>query len=87
MKITQTTQFKKEFKKQKKRERDLQRLHVIIKLLASGEILPLKNQDHALSGNWLGWRDCHIEPDWLLLYKIVGDELILGRTGSHSDLF
>lgn len=87
MRITQTTQFKKDIKKQTKRGKDLQKLKEVIELLAVGETLPEKNRDHSLTGDWIGWRDCHLEPDWLLIYKISPDELILGRTGTHSDLF
>lgn len=87
MNFNQTTQFKKDIKKQKKRGKDLQKLKEIIDILVSSKPLPEKHRDHALSGNWSGWRDCHIEPDWLLIYKISIEELTLGRTGTHSDLF
>ena len=61
----------------------------IIRMLSRGETLPEKNQDHALSGNWSGFRECHIQPDWLLIYRIENDVLVLTlvRSGSHSDLF
>lgn len=87
MKISQSTQFKRDIKQLKKRGKDLQKLKSVIDLLAASQPLPPKNRDHALTGNWVGWRDCHLEPDWLLIYKPASDELILGRTGSHSDLF
>jgi len=87
MRILQTTQFKKDLKKQQKRGKDLQILKEVIELLFASEPLPPKNRDHALTGNWVGWRDCHLEPDWLLIYKMKPDELVLGRTGTHSDLF
>ena len=87
MRIVQTTQFKKDIKKQRKRGKDLQRLKAVIESLIRLEALPPKNRDHALTGNWIGWRDCHLEPDWLLIYKISPEELLLGRTGTHSDLF
>ena len=87
MKVTQTTQFKKDVKKLRKRGKDLGKLTGVVELLVSGADLPDRLRDHALAGNWMGWRDCHIEPDWLLIYKPLGDELILGRSGSHSDLF
>ncbi len=87
MRIVQTTQFKKDIKKQRSRGKDLQKLKVVIDLLISEEPLPPKNRDHALTGDWVGWRDCHLEPDWLLIYKTGVDELLLGRTGTHSDLF
>lgn len=87
MRITQTSQFKKDAKRQGKRGKDLDRLIAIIDLLTSGKDLPASLRDHALTGNWTGWRDCHIEPDWLLIYKMSPDEIVLGRTGTHSDLF
>ncbi len=87
MTITQTTQFKKDIKGQKKRGKDLQKLKEVIDMLHRSEPLPPKNRDHALAGGWIGWRDCHLEPDWVLIYKLSSDELILGRTGTHSDLF
>lgn len=87
MRITQTTQFKKDIKRQKKRGKELQKLKVVIDILIRSEPLPPKNRDHALTGDWVGWRDCHLEPDWLLIYKVAPDELLLGRTGTHSDLF
>ena len=87
MKVSQTTQFRKDVRKQKKRGKDLGKLMEVVDLLVSGESVPEKFRDHALTGNWNGWRDCHIEPEWLLIYKPLREELILGRTGSHSDLF
>lgn len=87
MKIVQTSQFRKDIKKQSKRGKDLQKLKDLIELLLGGQTLPSKNRDHALTGDWIGWRDCHLEPDWLLVYKLTQEELILGRTGTHSDLF
>ena len=70
-----------------KRQKDSAKLLKVIEILASGDDLPLRYRDHALSGNWSGWNDCHLEPDWLLIYKRTEDELVLGRTGTHSDLF
>ncbi|MFV0533026.1 MAG: type II toxin-antitoxin system YafQ family toxin [Cumulibacter sp.] len=71
----------------KKRGKDLQKLKAAINLLVTEKPLPDRYRDHSLSGNWAGWRDCHIEPDWLLLYKVTEDVLMLGRTGTHADLF
>lgn len=61
----------------------------IIRALSRGDTLPEKNKDHALSGGWIGHRECHIQPDWLLIYRIEDDILVLtlARTGTHSDLF
>lgn len=87
--IKSTTQFKKDYKLAKRRHLDLELLKDIVTKLANGEPLPEKNKDHALSGNWIGHRECHILPDWLLIYRIEDDVLILtlSRTGTHSDLF
>ena len=87
MKVTQTTQFRKDAKRSGRRGKDLSKLVSLVKLLLAGVALPDRCRDHALGGDWKGWRDCHIEPDWLLIYKVQHDELILGRTGSHADLF
>ena len=87
--VKPTTRFQKDLKRVQKRGYDLELLKEIIKLLAQGEPLPEKNRDHSLSGVFSGCRECHIQPDWLLIYEIDGDELILylTRTGTHSDLF
>lgn len=87
MRVVQPSSFRKDIKKQKKRGKDVDKLKVVVDLLIAGEDLPARHVDHALSGNWSGWRDCHIEPDWILIYKITPDTLTLGRTGSHADLF
>jgi mRNA interferase YafQ len=87
MNLSQTSQFKRDIKRQRQRGKDLDKLKGVIELLISGTALPENLHDHPLTGNWKGWRDCHIEPDWLLIYKRLPEELILGRTGSHSDLF
>ncbi len=87
--IERTTKFKKEYKNAIKRGLDISLLDNIIIKLSNGESLPNENQDHVLVGNYKGYRECHIAPDWLLIYKIQKDVLILTltRTGSHSDLF
>ena len=84
-----TTQFKKDYKRAMKRGLKIELLEEVVELLAMGEVLPEKNRDHELSGNWGGHRECHIQPDWLLVYRIEDDVLILtlARTGTHSDLF
>ena len=84
-----TTQFKKDLKRIRKRGLDLNSLKFILDTLQKQEALPLKYRDHALVGDYRGFRDCHIEPDWLLIYTISNEKLILtaARTGSHSDLF
>jgi mRNA interferase YafQ len=85
--IFQTSQFKKDFKRIKKRGKDLSRLKEVVSVIANSEALEERHRDHALSGNWIGSRDCRIEPDWILIYRVDGDYLFLERTGSHSDLF
>jgi mRNA interferase YafQ len=82
-----TSQFKKDFKRISKQGKDLQKLENIIETLLSKKSLDPKFKDHSLSGKWKNHRDCHIEPDWLLIYQITSETLILERTGSHSDLF
>jgi len=84
-----TTQFKKDLKRIRKRGLDLNSLKFVLDTLQKQEALPLKYRDHALVGNYRGFRECHIEPDWLLIYTISNEKLILtaARTGSHSDLF
>ena len=88
LKIRVHNRFKKDLKNIKKRGFDENKLWAVIELLASETPLPPKNCDHNLTGNYQGCRECHIEPDWLLVYEIKKDELllILIRTGSHSDL-
>ena len=87
MKLSQTSQFKKDIKKQKKRGKDLNKIKAIIQILIEGHPLPKKYKDHPLIGNWVGRRDCHLEGDWILIYRLSDDELRLERTGTHSDLF
>ncbi len=87
MRVVQPGAFKRDIKKLKKRGKDMSKLKTIVDLLVAEEALPERCVDHSLSGNWSGWRDCHIEPDWILIYKIAPDVLTLGRTGTHSDLF
>lgn len=87
--VKPTTQFRKDFKLAIKRGLKISLLEDIISALAMGEGLPEKNRDHALSGVWAGHRECHIQPDWLLIYRIELDVLVLTltRTGTHSELF
>lgn len=84
-----TTQFKKDYKLAMKRGLKISLLEDVIAALAMDKPLPEKNKDHALSGNWAGHRECHILPDWLLIYRIEDEILVLTltRTGTHSDLF
>ena len=81
--------FKKDYKRIVKRGYDMRLLEKVIELLANQKPLPEKNRDHQRSGDYAGCRECHITPDWLLIYEVADEELILylTRTGSHSDLF
>lgn len=87
--IKPTTRFQKDLKRVQKRGYDISLLTEVIKKLASGEPLPEKHKDHQLSGDYIDCRECHITPDWLLVYEVDGNALILylTRTGTHSDLF
>lgn len=87
--IISTGKFKKDLKTLIKRGYNIQLLQDVVSLLAAGVPLPEKNKDHMLAGNWTGHRECHITPDWLLIYKIDNDVLVLTltRTGAHTDLF
>jgi mRNA interferase YafQ len=89
LQVVHTRQFKKDYKLAIKRGLRIELLENIVAILAMGENLPEKNKDHPLSGNWEGHRECHIQPDWLLIYRIEDNVLILtlSRTGTHSDLF
>ncbi len=88
-KIRPTAKFQKDLRRIQKRGYDLSLLTVVLKLLADGKPLPEKNKDHNLGGNYKGCRECHITPDWILIYEISDDDLILylTKTGTHSDLF
>jgi mRNA interferase YafQ len=85
--IRRDTQFKRDVKRLKKRHKDLEKLKIIIQLLVAGEKLRPENRDHKLKGTLKDCRECHIESDWLLIYRIEGSEFCLVRTGSHADLF
>jgi len=87
--IEMSSRFKKDYKTAKKRGYDTSLLKEVIDILANGEQLPDKYRDHSLTGDYSSYRECHIQPDWLLIYRIEKDLLVLGltRTGTHSDLF
>ena len=87
MKLVYTNQFKKDYKRVQKQNKDITKLAAVIDKLLGKQVLEPKYKDHSLSGKWKHHRDCHIEADWLLIYRITVDALILERTGSHSDLF
>ena len=87
--VIRTQRFRKDLKRMVWRGADIDKLVSVVNMLASGKELPPQHHDHALTGDMAGTRDCHITPDWLLLYRIENDVLVLTltRTGSHSDLF
>lgn len=87
--VRPSTRFQKDLKRVQRRGYDIELLTEVIKKLANGEKLPSKYQDHDLSGNFAGCRECHIQPDWLLIYEIDDGQLFLylTRTGTHSDVF
>ncbi len=89
LEIVLSNRFKKDLKTASKRGYNLNLLNEIVNMLASNQELPVKNRDHELSGDYSGFRECHIAPDWLLIYRIVDEDLVLYlmRTGTHSDLF
>ena len=89
LKPSSSKQFNKDVKKQKKRGKDLGKIKIIMSLLVDEKKLPEKCVDHKLAGDYTGYRDCHIEPDWIVIYKInkSESEIVFVRTGSHSDLF
>ena len=79
--------YKKDLGRVARRGYDLTLLARVLDLLATDATLPAARRDHALRGEWQGWRECHIEPDWLLIYKTTVDEVLLARTGTLADLF
>ncbi len=87
--IRYTNQFKKDLKLSQKQGKDVDKLFAVVEKLANGEPLDDKYRDHTLTGDYKGCRECHIEPDWLLVYEIFDDMLVLllNRVGSHSELF
>lgn len=87
LEVRYSTKFKKDFKTCAKRRYKMARLQQVIDILRIPAALPPKNSDHNLTGNYAGYRECHIEPDWLLVYRQQGEELFLYRTGTHADLF
>ena len=87
MRIFYTGRFKKDYKRVKKQGRPLKELRTVVEKLAGGQILPANYKDHSLLGKWKNHRECHIRPDWLLIYRVADDCLLLERTGSHCELF
>ena len=88
-KVYSTNTFKKDIIKAKKSGLNINELNSVIKSIANNEILDTKYKDNALKGNWIGYRECHIRTDWIWVYRIVNEKLllVLQRTGTHSELF
>jgi mRNA interferase YafQ len=82
-----TTQFERDLRLTERRGKDIEKLKTILKAIIHAEPLPERQRDHPLVGNYKGRRECHVEPDWRLVYKLVNDEIIFERTGTHRDLF
>ena len=80
-------QFNKAFLRMKKRGKDQKKLWAVVDMLLKEDALPLKYRNHKLSGDWESFWECHIEPDWLLIYQITDTHILLATTGTHSDLF
>ena len=85
--IRQSTRFRRDVKRLRRQNFDLSELESVVSALVAEEQLDQRYRDHALVGNWIGFRECHIHPDWLLIYRIESDELQLARTGSHAELY
>ena len=85
--LVESTAFRKDLKRAKKRSYDREKLDAVIRKLQSAETLPASSRPHPLKGEWKGFWECHIEPDWLLIYAATDTELHLMRTGTHADLF
>ena len=85
--LVRSSQFKKDLKKARRQGKDLSTLQKVVIPLANEKPLEFHFRDHELTGNWRGYRECHINPDWLLIYKVTDDELKLARVNSHSELF
>lgn len=83
----QSGAFGRDVKRLRKRNKDMTKLRTVLTLLIEQKPLPRQYLDHPLKGNWKGYRDLHIEPDWLLIYRVVEGELRLARTGTHTDVF
>lgn len=83
----QSNAFIRDVKRMRKRNKDMAKLRAVLTLLLEQRQLPRQYLDHPLKGDWKGYRDLHIEPDWLLIYRVAGNELRLARTGTHADVF
>lgn len=84
---TYTTQFGRDLRRMRRRGKDTAKIKAVLMTLIAGDALDVRLRDHQLTGNFVGRRECHIEPDWLLIYQLRDDEIVFERTGSHADLF
>lgn len=87
LELRTATAFERDLRRVSKQGKDLDKLETIVNLLQAQEPLPGRCRPHPLRGNWVGYWDCHVEPDWILLCRVTDEALILVRTGSHADLF
>ena len=87
LELRTTTAFERDLRRVNKQGKDVDKLETVVNILQAQEQLPARCRPHPLHGIWAGHWDCHVEPDWLLLYKVTEEALILARTGSHADLF
>ncbi|HEU5117601.1 MAG TPA: type II toxin-antitoxin system YafQ family toxin [Isosphaeraceae bacterium] len=89
LRLRPTKAFERDLKRLQKRGKDMSRLRDVLERIRNDFALEPRHRDHPLSGEWSGWRDCHIEGDWVLIYRVDRDsgEVLLGRSGTHSDLF
>ena len=87
LRLAPSGRFKRDAKRAAKRGKDIQKLVDVIDMLSAGTPLPANYRDHPLKGPWKGWRDLHLEPDWLLIYRVADGRLELAASGSHADLF
>jgi mRNA interferase YafQ len=87
LRLAPSGRFKRDVKRAVRRGKEIGKLTAILDLLVAQQPVPASYNDHPLRGDWKGWRDLHIEPDWLLIYRVAGDQLQLAATGTHSDLF
>jgi mRNA interferase YafQ len=79
--------FKRDLKRVSRQHKEIALLEKVVNSIRNGEFSAESHRDHSLKGDWVGWRECHIQPDWLLIYKVTETEVFLARTGTHADLF
>lgn len=82
-----STRFERDIRIAERRQKDIEKLRRLIALLVEGVAVPARYLDHSLKGRWAGHRDAHLEPDWIVIYRLTDDEIVFERTGTHSDLF